>query len=245
MKIQYPINKLFQLILFMLAFMVMPSYSLEHISMNKRLSELNEPLLLNMNVVLGATHLNALSFELVIKEQKEHKLLYIRMPNEFLLELSSIEAVTDRYAWIVVKGRMEDGRIVNIASFQPFAGIDSANHFDRSSNTDKIKGLPEELKRATVNTESENVSSQRSNNVQSDCTVSYTQGETLWRITLRHYKTWKVSHEGAILALYEQNPNAFYQGRLTGLKKSAVLNCPTDELIQKHKMALSQTVVSP
>lgn len=54
------------------------------------------------------------------------------------------------------------------------------------------------------------------------CTLDY-HNETLWRISNRYAVEWQVSVYGAMLAIHDANPKAFFKNRINALKKDATL----------------------
>jgi len=65
------------------------------------------------------------------------------------------------------------------------------------------------------------------------CTLDY-QNETLWRISNRYAVEWQVSVYGAMLAIHDANPKAFYKNRINALKKDATLYCPSTEILARY-----------
>jgi FimV-like protein len=59
------------------------------------------------------------------------------------------------------------------------------------------------------------------------CRLPYEAGQTLWRIANHYAPSWRVNIYGAMLAIYNSNPQAFAGGDIQRLMVDAELICPT------------------
>ncbi|MBB1269632.1 FimV/HubP family polar landmark protein [Shewanella sp. SR44-3] len=59
------------------------------------------------------------------------------------------------------------------------------------------------------------------------CYLPYEPGQTLWRIANHYAPSWRVNIYGAMLAIYNSNPQAFSEGDIQRLMVDAELVCPT------------------
>jgi FimV-like protein len=59
------------------------------------------------------------------------------------------------------------------------------------------------------------------------CLLPYEPGQTLWRIANHYAPSWRVNIYGAMLAIYNSNPQAFAGGDIQRLMVDAELICPT------------------
>ncbi|MCH1918110.1 hypothetical protein L9G15_01555 [Shewanella sp. A3A] len=65
------------------------------------------------------------------------------------------------------------------------------------------------------------------------CTIDYNGEQTLWRLATRYSKEWQTNVYAAALGIFESNPKAFAKGKPSGLRRDAVLRCPSmDALVQ-------------
>lgn len=71
------------------------------------------------------------------------------------------------------------------------------------------------------------------------CLLNYQRGETLWRIGNRYAPQWHTNVYGAMLAIYESNPNAFAKQKIAALRSDANLSCPSASVLAKHQDAVA------
>lgn len=71
------------------------------------------------------------------------------------------------------------------------------------------------------------------------CLLNYQRGETLWRIGNRYAPQWHTNVYGAMLAIYESNPNAFAKQKIGALRSDANLSCPSASVLAKHQDAVA------
>lgn len=115
-----------------------------------------------------------------------------------------------------------------------------------ASNTVADKA-PEEVKKAPVD-KAESVSHSKSGAdiagkvstqasavyTKAGCELDYTGTETLWRIATRYGKEWQANPYSALMAIYDANPKAFNNGRVSSLRADVKLACPNDKAIEKN-----------
>ena len=76
----------------------------------------------------------------------------------------------------------------------------------------------------------------------SDCQVNHLASDTLWKIAVRYRKQWNSNIYGAMLALYETNPSAFYQDKISQLKVGSALRCPSVEMLSRYQNVAADKV---
>ncbi|MGX9461685.1 FimV/HubP family polar landmark protein [Shewanella sp. A14] len=69
------------------------------------------------------------------------------------------------------------------------------------------------------------------------CQIPQQPNDTLWQISLRYRKQWGTNVYGAMLAIYQANPSAFYQGKINLLQLGSVLRCPSMEIRSRYQHA--------
>jgi FimV-like protein len=67
------------------------------------------------------------------------------------------------------------------------------------------------------------------------CLMDKFPQDTLWRVADRYYRQWQISVYGAMLAIYEANPNAFANGKIYLLMSDSRLQCPSSEMLKQHQ----------
>jgi FimV-like protein len=67
------------------------------------------------------------------------------------------------------------------------------------------------------------------------CQINQLSNDTLWKIAVRYRKQWNSNIYGAMLALYETNPSAFYQDKISLLKVGSALRCPSVATISRYQ----------
>jgi len=67
------------------------------------------------------------------------------------------------------------------------------------------------------------------------CPITQLADDTLWNIAVRYRTQWDSNIYGAMLALYQTNPSAFYQGKISLLKVGSSLRCPSVALISQFQ----------
>ncbi|MGI1999675.1 FimV/HubP family polar landmark protein [Shewanella frigidimarina] len=67
------------------------------------------------------------------------------------------------------------------------------------------------------------------------CVMDKFPQDTLWRVADRYYRQWQISVYGAMLAIYETNPDAFANGKIYLLMSESRLQCPSGEMLKQHQ----------
>ncbi|MGI2173872.1 FimV/HubP family polar landmark protein [Shewanella ulleungensis] len=67
------------------------------------------------------------------------------------------------------------------------------------------------------------------------CNILKQPNDSLWKIAVRYRKQWGSNIYGAMLALYEANPQAFYQGKISLLQLDSSLRCPSANILVKYQ----------
>ncbi|GGP41513.1 FimV/HubP family polar landmark protein [Shewanella saliphila] len=67
------------------------------------------------------------------------------------------------------------------------------------------------------------------------CNILKQPDDSLWKIAVRYRKQWNSNIYGAMLALYESNPQAFYQGNISMLQLDSSLRCPPADILVKYQ----------
>lgn len=67
------------------------------------------------------------------------------------------------------------------------------------------------------------------------CNILKQQDDSLWKIAVRYRKQWGSNIYGAMLALYEANPQAFYQNKISMLQLDSSLRCPPANILVKYQ----------
>ncbi|QYJ78483.1 FimV/HubP family polar landmark protein [Shewanella acanthi] len=83
------------------------------------------------------------------------------------------------------------------------------------------------------------LATQASNTVNNDgqCRLNFKAEETLWRIANRYADDWQLNVYGAMLAIYDANPKAFFKHKISALKKDATLVCPSASILKRYPNA--------
>jgi FimV-like protein len=67
------------------------------------------------------------------------------------------------------------------------------------------------------------------------CQITLLADDTLWKIAGRHHTQWNSNLYGAMLALYQTNPSAFYQNNISQLRLGSSLRCPSVETLSYYQ----------
>ncbi|UJF21996.1 hypothetical protein [Shewanella sp. OMA3-2] len=70
---------------------------------------------------------------------------------------------------------------------------------------------------------------------QSGCTINKSVEDTLWKLGTSHAKSWGTNVFGAMIAIYETNPDAFINHNIQKLKADSTLNCPSGETLAQFQ----------
>lgn len=181
---------------------------IKHISLNERLFELGKLPVLKVNIVADAQDIQNLEFILVQKNGEER--LVVQQQNQFMLLAMGLEEVYDKDARLVVRYS------------NPIGEISLFNKGD-------INEVQPVLKHPL-----QNIKSQQDMEKTKPCTLEYNGSKTLWSLAKEYSEIWETNVYTTMLAIYYANSSAFYQEKISGLRKNAKLNCPTKELLDQH-----------
>ncbi|WP_137224744.1 FimV/HubP family polar landmark protein [Shewanella sp. MEBiC00475] len=67
------------------------------------------------------------------------------------------------------------------------------------------------------------------------CLIDKSPQDTLWRVADRYYQQWKISRYGAMLAIYDANPNAFVNNKIYLLMSDSRLKCPSNQILMQYQ----------
>jgi FimV-like protein len=67
------------------------------------------------------------------------------------------------------------------------------------------------------------------------CVIDKSPQETLWRVADRYYRQWQISVFGAMLAIYDANPNAFADNKIYLLMADSRLKCPSRVILNQYQ----------
>ncbi|WP_434939734.1 FimV/HubP family polar landmark protein [Shewanella sp. HL-SH8] len=70
---------------------------------------------------------------------------------------------------------------------------------------------------------------------QSDCIINKSVEDTLWKLGISNAKQWGTNVFGAMIAIYETNPDAFIDHNIQKLKADSKLNCPSGEMLAQFQ----------
>lgn len=76
----------------------------------------------------------------------------------------------------------------------------------------------------------------------SECVINKLPEDSLWRIATANHKQWNTSIFGAILAIYEVNPNAFAGQNIQQLRADASLDCPSEDILKQYQDAQADKI---
>ncbi|AZG71824.1 FimV/HubP family polar landmark protein [Shewanella livingstonensis] len=78
--------------------------------------------------------------------------------------------------------------------------------------------------------------------VLSNCKIIHLPDDSLWKIAVRYRKQWNSNIYGAMLALYQTNPSAFYQHKISLLQLDSILSCPSIETLSRYQNVMVDRV---
>jgi FimV-like protein len=67
------------------------------------------------------------------------------------------------------------------------------------------------------------------------CVIDKSPQDTLWRVADRYYRQWQISVFGAMLAIYDANPNAFADDKIYLLMADSRLKCPSRVILNQYQ----------
>lgn len=212
-----------------------------HVSINEKYFTLGQYPKLRVNVVTDRRDTDRLEF--VVRQSDSEERLMVDGLNAFLLLLTGVDDVTDPNAQLVVKeyqvNRWKEIKVIPLFKEGEFSEQQiaqaQASIFAVKATTEQQE-LPQKRAQPTAEPTSAPINTPLASvdGVRADCQLEYKQGETLWRIGHRYASTWNTEEYATMLAIYEANLRAFDKKKITGLKKNAVLVCPSDALLQRQ-----------
>lgn len=67
-----------------------------------------------------------------------------------------------------------------------------------------------------------------------NCMIDKSPEDSLWRIATREHKQWGTNIFGAMLAIFDANPNGFVQQKIHLMRSDAQLQCPSSEILSQY-----------
>ncbi|QGS51208.1 hypothetical protein FOB89_01555 [Shewanella putrefaciens] len=188
----------------------------EHISLNERLFEVGKLPMVKLNIVTTNQDISDLEF-ILVQENNEEKLI-VQQLNQFSLLLMGLDIVTDINAKLIVR------------QWQPIKDIAL---FDKDYVERHLAALEAKRAQKEVAINKSPLMISQANMVQdsASCLLEYDGNQTLWRLGLKYAESWDTSNYTAMLVIFYENPQAFNNGWINGLRKDAVLRCPDDKLL--------------
>lgn len=194
------------------------SAKVEHVSLNQVMSSVGDLPLFKMNIVLSGQSSVDSGLEFYLVQNSGEEKLVVQQLNQFLILLMGLDKITDDNAKIIVR---EWQKVKEIQLFDN-ARVDS----------DKLS-LSKSLSDGAVSSNVMNV--KFSKNI-AGCNLNYEGKETLWRLGLNFGALWGMNNYAAMLLIFYDNPHAFNNGNINGLKKDAILKCPSEETLEMYKI---------
>lgn len=199
---------------------------------------------LKVNIVTDQPSVDKLQF--VVAQQSGQERLMVTLVNNFMLQLTGLEDVTDANAELIVQ-EYHVNQWREVKRITLFDATHAARVPAKSKPSITAKPLvasnalssesPKPLKaqsKALKNAQQGDVAADL---VQADCELNYDTQQTLWRIGSAYAKPWQLSPYGAMLAIFEANPKAFNQGKIHGLRADVVLRCPSLNVKERYRDA--------
>ncbi|MEZ9596719.1 FimV/HubP family polar landmark protein [Shewanella sp. 10N.261.52.F9] len=226
--------------------MLTPAYAqVSHVSINQSLFELGENPNLKLNIVSSHNNLKKVQFS--VRQADGEERLSTHPLNSFKVQVAGVSKVTDKNAVLIIKeyrvSRWYQVKIISLFNQGlPESAMDSYYTADRSKASEQGTQVSEAVladnKLAVALGFGEEPSIQKPQvMVPDNCSITFNGKESLWRVANRQAKLWGLSAYGAMLAIYESNPNAFNKQSIHGLKADAKLNCPSKDILEKHQNA--------
>ncbi|QYJ94181.1 FimV/HubP family polar landmark protein [Shewanella spartinae] len=225
--------------------MSLPAWAkLTHVSINQRLSDLGQRPTLRVNIVAQSVNLDKVQF--IVEQRSGSERLMVKPMNTYMLLLSGVEEVEDGEAQLVVKEYL----VNNWQEVKRMPLFDAATAYQPSksvkpkpvkSNTPVKTAKTDKLPSQSLAVAQQSLASlppvDAGDRVQQGCQLDYAPPQTLWRLGSSYAKQWQLSTYGAMLAIFEANPNAFNGGKINGLRADVTLKCPSTALKQRYQSA--------
>ncbi|MFC1520205.1 FimV/HubP family polar landmark protein [Pseudomonadota bacterium] len=210
--------------------------ALSHISINSRHFKLDQHPQLKLNIVAANDDLSRLSFHLrqTVGANEVVEELMLQPVSRFMLYAIGVDDVSDPNAKLIVSEYKGN-------SWQQYAvlSVFDAPYIKPNGRSDIKIDAAKALKKvplAATTAEKDPIivtASNNSNNSQA-CMVERNNTETLWGIASRYATSWNTHVYGAMLALYEANPQAFSQQKIHLIKQDVPLRCPTKVQLNQY-----------
>lgn len=219
---------------------------ISHVSINEQQFILGEHPRFKLNIVSQDRKLDKMQF--IIRQASGTESLMAKPLNHFLLLVMGVEDVVDPDATLVVReyrvNKWRDVKVFTLFKGQQLSAQLTAKSLaaDLSveaiaskapSSSDKVATLSQ-ASTQLLSVNGKQPAQYRDALIDGSCTLDDTSEMTLWRIGTVQGKKWGISIYGAMLAIFEANPKAFNQGKVSGLRADAELNCPSQALRAKH-----------
>jgi len=221
-----------------------------HVSINQQLSGLGDYPKLRVNIVSGHENLNKMQF--IVHQSHGDERLMVKPINNFMLLLTGVDDVIDPSARLIVKEhRLNRWQLVKI--FPLFSDEQISKGLSDTAFSHKPKAIKTMTKQqaeiksdvgvntpmakptsATLPAAQTSHGSTVANLTEDNCVLEYYANQTLWRIGTQHSQEWGIGTYGAIIAIFEANPNAFNKGEISGLRADVTLLCPSQSLKEKY-----------
>jgi len=75
-----------------------------------------------------------------------------------------------------------------------------------------------------------------------ECSIDKQPDDSLWSVAATYHKSWNTNIFGAMLAMYDANPNAFAQQKINFLRADAKLSCPSKDILEQYHDAQADKV---
>ncbi|WP_445947022.1 FimV/HubP family polar landmark protein, partial [Shewanella sp.] len=70
------------------------------------------------------------------------------------------------------------------------------------------------------------------------CAIDKQAEDSLWRVAVRNHQQLNTNVYGAMLAIYESNPDAFFKHKIYLLMAESQLSCPSQKVLQQYQDAV-------
>lgn len=205
-----------------------------HVSINDRQFELGQHPSLKLNIVSSHTSLKKVQFS--IRQASGEERLLSKPLTSFMVQVEGVDDVVDKDAVLIVKeyrvNRWHPVKVLSLFNTNmpqtEMANLYTVSDSLAASEPKLAKDLDENNSGVRVSGADVIVSRL------DDCQITFDGKETLWRIANRQAKRWGISPYGAMLAIFERNPDAFNQQSIHGLKAKAKLECPSMMTLEKY-----------
>ncbi|MCL1050052.1 hypothetical protein L2755_10500 [Shewanella abyssi] len=203
-----------------------------HVSINQRLFELGEYPKLKLNIVSSHTNPNKVQYFLR-QSIGEERLVSSPLTN-FLVLVTGVDDVVDSEAVLVVKehkiNRWREVTVLSLFGDNPVKSLPTTAYAEPAPLPAKVDEKANSGAKELLSARTAAIAA----NLEDNCRIDFNGTETLWRIGVRQSKVWGINTYGAMLAIYEANPEAFKNNNINGLKSDASLGCPSVAILDKY-----------